>query len=270
MGVESVSTAGTPQSEPATPEKPQTPLIVFYLKAEEARCLKDYVNLRTRVRILFSKLSNKEPVPKHDLDNAINAVFRLARENPNEAIQIIHGIDAPKADPSAAAIHSESDASQRRHGWIRRVQDVSVKALCPNVRSQLEIDPCALTRGHLDRRVGAESRARGIGRGASVRGRLRAGSTGLGGSGQPSQQGWAAHQHLQRIEAQGSEILVDALRLFDKGIKLVRRVATRFRARLAQFLGGPLPFEEVLFDYFVAEMNAAGDHVVQDLSARPL
>jgi HD-GYP domain-containing protein (c-di-GMP phosphodiesterase class II) len=105
LGIAVVSTEGRLLPEDRPPAGNRTTLHVFYIKDEEARCLKVYTDLLSQSRILFSLLRKKEPIDKRNLDDTINAVYRAAREKPKEMIQIIHGVDNSASDPATSALH---------------------------------------------------------------------------------------------------------------------------------------------------------------------
>jgi HD-GYP domain-containing protein (c-di-GMP phosphodiesterase class II) len=105
LGIKTVSTEGRllpPEREAA---KSHNTLHLFYIKDAEARCLKLYTELLNQSRILFSLLKKKEPLDKKNLDDTINAIYRCARDNPKEMIQIIHGVDNSASDPATSALH---------------------------------------------------------------------------------------------------------------------------------------------------------------------
>lgn len=106
LGIKVLSTEGCLMEETPSPAQEHATLHVFYLKEEEALCLKEYADLRSQTRVLFSLLARKESVPKKNLDDTINAVYRRVKEHPKEMIQIIHGIDNSQADPATAALHA--------------------------------------------------------------------------------------------------------------------------------------------------------------------
>jgi HD-GYP domain-containing protein (c-di-GMP phosphodiesterase class II) len=106
LGIKTVATAGRLVNKPQEPLKEHTTLHIFYLKNEEARCFKEYTKLLRQTRVLFALVGKREPVPKKNLDDTINTIFRWTKKYPKEMTQIIHGIGNPEADPAAAALHT--------------------------------------------------------------------------------------------------------------------------------------------------------------------
>jgi HD-GYP domain-containing protein (c-di-GMP phosphodiesterase class II) len=105
LGIKTVATEGwllPPERESA---RNHTTLHLFYIKDEEARCLKLYTDLLNQARILFSLLKKKEPIDKKNLDDTISDIYRAAKEHPKEMIQIVHGVDNSTSDPATSALH---------------------------------------------------------------------------------------------------------------------------------------------------------------------
>ena len=105
LGISTVSTEGRLLPEEQETAQNRTTLHLFYIKDEEARCLKIYADLLSQSKILFSLLKKKEPLDKRNLDDTINEIYRCAKDNPREMIQIIHGVDNSASDPATSALH---------------------------------------------------------------------------------------------------------------------------------------------------------------------
>jgi HD-GYP domain-containing protein (c-di-GMP phosphodiesterase class II) len=106
MGITTVFTLGNLIRENPSPAKEHTTLHLFYIQAKEIQCLKEYTGFLQESRALFSLLNKRAALEKKRIDDLVNGIFRRTKENPQEMIQIIHGIDNCLDDLAVNALHT--------------------------------------------------------------------------------------------------------------------------------------------------------------------
>ncbi|MBN1524026.1 MAG: HD domain-containing protein [Spirochaetales bacterium] len=118
FGVATVSTAGNLLSD-SKQSNTQTTLKLFYMQEAEGRCLQSYNSMLKEIRDAFEKIRIGKKGFRDAIDSIVNEIFHTVKEEPNQMVQLVHGISNIAHDPAVTALHTAILATVM--GLLRRM-----------------------------------------------------------------------------------------------------------------------------------------------------